>query len=33
MRTVFAYIAVLGSSAFTGTMLCIGLAFGGYPFD
>ena len=30
MRAVFAYLAVLGSAAFTGTMLCIGLAFGGY---
>ena len=30
MRATFAYLAVLGSAAFTGTMLCIGLAFGGY---
>ena len=30
MRVVFAYFAVLGSASFTGTMLCIGLAFGGY---
>ncbi|NIY95236.1 DUF1772 domain-containing protein [Salipiger sp. HF18] len=30
MRAVFAYLAVIGSAAFTGTMLCIGLAFGGY---
>ena len=30
MRAVFAYLAVLVSAAFTGTMLCIGLSFGGY---
>ena len=30
MRVFFAYLAVLGSAAFAGTMLCIGLAFGGY---
>ncbi|WP_028957756.1 anthrone oxygenase family protein [Sulfitobacter sp. 20_GPM-1509m] len=30
MRAGLAYLAVLGSAAFTGTMLCIGLAFGGY---
>ena len=30
MRATFAYLAVLGSAAFTGTMLCIGLAFGDY---
>ena len=28
MRATFAYLAVLGSAAFTGTMLCIGLALG-----
>ena len=30
MRTLFTYLAVLGSAAFAGTMLCIGLAFGSY---
>ena len=30
MRGVFAYLAVLGSAAIARTMLCIGLAFGGY---
>ncbi|NDV01584.1 DUF1772 domain-containing protein [Pseudoroseicyclus tamaricis] len=30
MRALFAYLAVLGSAAFVGTMICIGLAFGGY---
>ena len=30
MRTLFAYLAILGSAAFAGTMLCIGFAFGSY---
>ena len=30
MRTLFAYLAILGSAAFAGTMLCIGLAFGSF---
>ena len=30
MRAAFAYLAVLGAAFFTGTMICIGLAFGGY---
>jgi hypothetical protein len=30
MRSVLAYLAVIGSAAFTGTMICIGLAFGGW---
>lgn len=28
MRAIFAYLAVLESAAFPGTMLCIGLAVG-----
>ena len=30
MRSVLAYLAVIGSTAFTGTMICVGLAFGGW---
>lgn len=30
MKALFGYLAVLGSAAFTGTMICIGFAFGGY---
>ena len=30
MKTVLEYVAVLGCAAFTGTMICIGLAFGRY---
>ena len=30
MRTAFGYLAVLWASFFTGTMICIGIAFGGY---
>ena len=30
MKSGLAYLAVIGSAAFTGTMICIGLAFGGW---
>ena len=30
MSSIFAYLAIIGSAAFAGTMICIGLAFGGW---
>lgn len=30
MKSVLAHLAVIGSAAFTGAMICIGLAFGGW---